>query len=307
MNYILKNITEKRNILEKIKKNGEFRQLERLENEIEFGQSLMITDDYNDPNILLSMALNDGVFRVYVNNNSKQIIIFLESFNWGSGFLNNTTIKEFLNNNGDINKNENLISYHFQSSINQINFNELDDRVRFILKNIMKSHGFNNIDIGENPSNPGYSEYTLCKIDTCNKEKIINQFKLKLDGNEVPLSINEGHYICGLWKYKTMFTMDEIIWSIKNGFSWCYKLKDGTLISWVIGFSDGRITQFATLPEFRGKGYGTKVVSKLIISFLEKGINPLAYIGGDNDISQSLFKKIGYNRSVEVFGLSASK
>ncbi|KAM9995854.1 hypothetical protein ACTFIY_002049 [Dictyostelium cf. discoideum] len=304
MDHILKNGNEKRNILEKIKKKGGFKQLERFENEIEFGQSIMITDDFNDPNIVISLTINDGVFKVYVNNNLNPIKVFLESFNWSSGFFNNIIFNEYLKNNSNLNKNGNSINYHFKQSIDEISFVELDERVRFLLKDIMESHGF---EVGEDPNHVGYREYILCNTDGCNDEKTINRFKLRIDANEVPLSINEGYYICGLWKCKTMFSMDEIIWSIKNGFSWCYKLKDGTLVSWAIGFSDGRIAQFNTLEEFRGKGYGTKVVSKLIISYLEKGINPLVYIDGDNYISQSLFSKIGYNKSVEVFGLCAKK
>ncbi|KAM9969835.1 hypothetical protein ACTFIR_001672 [Dictyostelium discoideum] len=305
MNHILKNDKEKRNILEKIKKKGEFKQLERFKNEIEFGQSIMITDDFNDPNIIISLTRNDGVFKVYVNNNFNPIKVFLESFNWSSGFFNNIIFNEYFENNCNLNENGNSINYNFKQSIDEINFVELDERVRFLLKDIIKSHGFENIEIGEDLNH--VEENILCNVNGCNIEKTINEFKLRIDGNEVPLSINEGYYICGLWKCKTMFSMDEMIWSIKNGFSWCYKLKDGTLVSWAIGFSDGRIAQFNTLEEFIGKGYGTKVVSKLIISYLEKGINPLVYIDADNYISQNLFSKIGYNRSVEVFGLNAKK
>ncbi|KAN0039049.1 hypothetical protein ACTA71_001243 [Dictyostelium dimigraforme] len=286
MKCILKDINEKRNVLEIIKKKGEFKQLERFENEIKIGKSIMITDDLDDPNIILSFAINDGVFRVYVNNKFQPIKEFLECFNWSSGFLNNKIFKQFLKNgNCNLNRNENSINYHLQSLIDIIDFNELDERVRLILKNILESQGFANVDIGGGPGYVEYLEYTLSNNETC-------------------------YNIYKLWKYKTKFTMDEIIWSIKNGFSWCYKVNDGNfvgLVSWVIGFSDGRITQFTTLPEFRGKGYGTKVVSKLMVSFLEKEINPLAYISGDNYASQSLFTKLCFNRSVEVFSLSALK
>ncbi|KAM9988156.1 hypothetical protein ACTFIZ_003517 [Dictyostelium cf. discoideum] len=305
MKYILKNDNEKRNILEKIKKKGGFKQLERFENEIKLGQSIFLTDDFNEPNIILSFSINDGIFKVYVNNNLNPIKVFLESFNWSHGFFKNTIFDENLKNNCNLNKNGNSISYHFKDSIDVIYFCEVDVRVKFLLEDIIKSNGFKIIEM--DPNYAGYGEYTLCNIDGCNNEKVINEFKLRTDGNEVPLSINEGYYICGLWEYQTKFSIDEIIWSIKNGLSWCYKLKDGTLVSWVIGFSDGRITQLNTLEEFRGKGYAKKVLSKLIITYLEKGIKPLAYISGENYNSQSLFGKLGYNKSVEVFGLYATK
>lgn len=117
MDNILKNDNEKRNILEKIKKKGGFKQLERFENEIELGQSIMITDDFNDPNIIISLTINDGVFKVYVNNNLNPIKVFLESFNWSSGFYNNIIFNEYFKNNCNLNKNGNSINYHIKKSM----------------------------------------------------------------------------------------------------------------------------------------------------------------------------------------------
>ncbi len=73
---------------------------------------------------------------------------------------------------------------------------------------------------------------------------------------------------------------------------------DNRLVGVVVGTDDGRkgwINRLAVLPEFRGKGIGTKLLVSMEEEFYKKGMGIIgALIEGDNPDSLEFFEKRGY-------------
>ncbi|CAL7939209.1 unnamed protein product [Xylocopa violacea] len=70
----------------------------------------------------------------------------------------------------------------------------------------------------------------------------------------------------------------------------------GSLAAWMVQSYYGAMFSMQTKPEYRRKGYGTKLVRYLTKRVADKGYQPFVVIRPENDASQSLYKKLGFRK-----------
>ncbi|XP_029670323.1 uncharacterized protein LOC115239758 [Formica exsecta] len=74
----------------------------------------------------------------------------------------------------------------------------------------------------------------------------------------------------------------------------------GSLAAWMIQSYYGAMFSMQTKPEYRRKGYGTKLVRYLTKRVAERGYYPFVVIRPENEASQSLYKKLGFRRLYQL-------
>ncbi|XP_076761951.1 uncharacterized protein LOC143429952 [Xylocopa sonorina] len=70
----------------------------------------------------------------------------------------------------------------------------------------------------------------------------------------------------------------------------------GSLAAWMVQSYYGAMFSMQTKPEYRRKGYGTKLVRYLTKRVADKGYQPFVVIRPENEASQSLYKKLGFRK-----------
>ncbi|XP_017794056.1 PREDICTED: uncharacterized protein LOC108575694 [Habropoda laboriosa] len=70
----------------------------------------------------------------------------------------------------------------------------------------------------------------------------------------------------------------------------------GSLAAWMVQSYYGAMFSMQTKPEYRRKGYGTKLARYLTRRVAEKGYQPFVVIRPENSASQSLYKKLGFRK-----------
>ncbi|CAK9800429.1 hypothetical protein ANTQUA_LOCUS2447 [Anthophora quadrimaculata] len=70
----------------------------------------------------------------------------------------------------------------------------------------------------------------------------------------------------------------------------------GSLAAWMVQSYYGAMFSMQTKPEYRRKGYGTKLARYLTRRVAEKGYKPFVVIRPENSASQSLYKKLGFRK-----------
>lgn len=68
------------------------------------------------------------------------------------------------------------------------------------------------------------------------------------------------------------------------------------LAAWMVQSYYGAMFSMQTKPEYRRKGYGTKLARYLTKRVAERGYNPFVVIRPENEASQSLYKKLGFRQ-----------
>lgn len=68
------------------------------------------------------------------------------------------------------------------------------------------------------------------------------------------------------------------------------------LAAWMVQSYYGAMFSMQTRPEFRRKGYGTKLARYLTKAVAERGYNPFVVIRPENEASQSLYTKLGFRK-----------
>ncbi|KAK2585987.1 hypothetical protein KPH14_010560 [Odynerus spinipes] len=68
------------------------------------------------------------------------------------------------------------------------------------------------------------------------------------------------------------------------------------LAAWMVQSYYGAMFSMQTKPEYRRKGYGTKLARYLTKRVAERGYNPFVVIRPENEASQSLYKKLGFSQ-----------
>lgn len=116
--------------------------------------------------------------------------------------------------------------------------------------------------------------------------------KATIDGIDEMLEIEEKSFISH-WNKQTF--IDEF--SADNGYYIVAKL-DGKIVGYS-GFrfvlDEGHITTLAVHPDYRGRGIGTSLVSKLIESAKNKNIKRLFLeVRESNKVAQKIYKKLGF-------------
>ncbi|XP_012141193.2 uncharacterized protein LOC100880491 isoform X1 [Megachile rotundata] len=74
----------------------------------------------------------------------------------------------------------------------------------------------------------------------------------------------------------------------------------GRLAAWMVQSYYGAMFSMQTKPEYRRKGYGTKLARYLTKRVVEKGYQPFVVIRPENEASQSLYKKLGFRRLYQI-------
>ncbi|XP_011056239.1 PREDICTED: uncharacterized protein LOC105147134 isoform X1 [Acromyrmex echinatior] len=73
-----------------------------------------------------------------------------------------------------------------------------------------------------------------------------------------------------------------------------------SLAAWMVQSYYGAMFSMQTKPEYRRKGYGTKLARYLTKRVAEKGYYPFVVIRPENEASQSLYKKLGFRRLYQL-------
>ncbi|XP_012264274.2 helicase SWR1-like [Athalia rosae] len=68
------------------------------------------------------------------------------------------------------------------------------------------------------------------------------------------------------------------------------------LAAWMVQSYYGAMFSMQTRPEYRRKGYGTKLARYLTKAVADRGYNPFVVIRPENEASQSLYKKLGFRK-----------
>ncbi|XP_060828617.1 uncharacterized protein LOC132913944 isoform X2 [Bombus pascuorum] len=78
----------------------------------------------------------------------------------------------------------------------------------------------------------------------------------------------------------------------------------GSLAAWMVQSYYGAMFSMQTKPEYRRKGYGTKLARYLTKKVVDKGYQPFVVIRPENDASQSLYRKLGFKRLYQTVRMS---
>ncbi|XP_012281374.1 uncharacterized protein LOC105700272 [Orussus abietinus] len=70
----------------------------------------------------------------------------------------------------------------------------------------------------------------------------------------------------------------------------------GTLAAWMVQSYYGAMFSMQTKPEYRRKGYGTKLARYLTKEVADRGYNPFVVIRPENEASQRLYSKLGFKK-----------
>ncbi|XP_024941494.1 uncharacterized protein LOC107268276 isoform X2 [Cephus cinctus] len=70
----------------------------------------------------------------------------------------------------------------------------------------------------------------------------------------------------------------------------------GSLAAWMVQSYYGAMFSMQTKPEYRRKGYGTRLARYLTKRVADKGYNPFVVIRPENEASQSLYRKLGFKK-----------
>ncbi|KAL0129535.1 hypothetical protein PUN28_001652 [Cardiocondyla obscurior] len=74
----------------------------------------------------------------------------------------------------------------------------------------------------------------------------------------------------------------------------------GSLAAWMVQSYYGAMFSMQTKPEYRRKGYGTKLARYLTKHVAERGYTPFVVIRPENEASQSLYKKLGFRQLYQL-------
>lgn len=109
-------------------------------------------------------------------------------------------------------------------------------------------------------------------------------------------SLNESHaeLVNQTWKFGQENAMTMIRNMLRNFPSCCVLDAEGRPVSWVLTDASCAMGMLYTLPEHRGKGYATAVVSALARRLHAEGYPLFCFIEEENAVSLQLFKRLGF-------------
>ncbi|KAM9981889.1 hypothetical protein ACTFIY_004191 [Dictyostelium cf. discoideum] len=312
------------------KKTKEFPQFDFIENQIKIGLYEYFTDNYDFPSVIVSISLITNFIKLFTLNNENldfEIVKnVIKSIDWKKGYFNGLNDIEMDQLLKKTNLNDAILNHHFSNEINTFYFGDIENPilVKFI-EEYFQECGF---EVKTFP----FNHFIIDINDIDNKIKLINQLNsiISNDDNIVPLSKSDAYYIDENYRYKTEFSINELLWAIENGLAFGYKINNDdnsnnnkvkrvdendekntntNLVCWCFIKSDGKSSNLYTLPEFRCKGFALKVKAKLALSSIENNIIPLCSTSHDNTKSISLIQKLGfkYSYSMAVIVISKNK
>ncbi|EAL68980.1 hypothetical protein DDB_G0276957 [Dictyostelium discoideum AX4] len=315
------------------KKTKGFPQFDFIENQTKIGLYEYFTDNYDSPSVIVSISLITNFIKLFTLNNEnldfKIVKNVIKSIDWEKGYLNSINAIEMEELLKKTNLNDAILNHHFSNEINTFYFGDIENPilVKFI-EEYFQECGF---EVKKFP----FNHYIIDINDIDNKTKVISKLNsiISDDDNIVPLSKSDAYYIDDNYRYKTEFSINELLWAIENGLAFGYKINNNNnnkvnrvvdendenninnyynnnnLVCWNFIKSDGKSSNLFTLPEFRCKGIALKVKAKLTLSSIENNIIPLCSTAHDNTKSNSLIEKLGfkYSYSIAVMVISKNK
>lgn len=75
---------------------------------------------------------------------------------------------------------------------------------------------------------------------------------------------------------------------------------NGKLAAWMVQSYYGAMFSMQTKPEHRRKGYGLRLARYLTKTVADRGYSPFVVIRPENEASQSLYKKLGFNKFYQM-------
>ncbi|XP_011494789.1 PREDICTED: uncharacterized protein LOC105359795 isoform X2 [Ceratosolen solmsi marchali] len=116
-----------------------------------------------------------------------------------------------------------------------------------------------------------------------------------VDVKVLPLRAEHAEGIHELYPANDMECHELFLRLIKN-LSAAGVFANGSLAAWMVQSYYGAMFSMQTKPEFRRKGYGTKLARFLTKRVAENGYKPFVVIRPENEASQSLYKKLGFRK-----------
>ncbi|KAL7291466.1 hypothetical protein TKK_0014734 [Trichogramma kaykai] len=111
----------------------------------------------------------------------------------------------------------------------------------------------------------------------------------------LPLKAEHAEGIHELYPANDMECHELFLRLIKN-LSAAGVFADGQLAAWMVQSYYGAMFSMQTKPEYRRKGYGTKLARFLTRRVAENGYKPFVVIRPENEASQSLYKKLSFRK-----------
>ncbi|XP_031787670.1 uncharacterized protein LOC100114973 isoform X1 [Nasonia vitripennis] len=111
----------------------------------------------------------------------------------------------------------------------------------------------------------------------------------------LPLRAEHAEGIHELYPANDMECHELFLRLIKN-LSAAGVFANGSLAAWMVQSYYGAMFSMQTKPEFRRKGYGTKLARFLTKRVAENGYKPFVVIRPENEASQALYKKLGFRK-----------
>lgn len=102
-------------------------------------------------------------------------------------------------------------------------------------------------------------------------------------------------FIYSLWVFSDVYPKSDLLDTVKLNIGLgIFSRKNNELLAWAMCGSYGGLSTLIVQPDHRGRGLGKLVVLAVTKYMGEKGISPHALVNDSNNVSQNLFKKVGY-------------
>ncbi|XP_050533771.1 uncharacterized protein LOC126901397 [Daktulosphaira vitifoliae] len=125
------------------------------------------------------------------------------------------------------------------------------------------------------------------------------QLELKIPDDVFISQLNKNHvdFMYSQWKHSDVYSKSDIEDSVIYNFGYgIFSKNNNDLLAWAMCGSYGGLTTLVVRSDKRNNGLG-KLITKAVTKQMGlRGISPHAIISRFNDISLTMFDKIGYNR-----------
>ncbi|CAB0041729.1 unnamed protein product [Trichogramma brassicae] len=134
-----------------------------------------------------------------------------------------------------------------------------------------------------------------CDEPEKSEEVLDDDVPTDIDVQVLPLKAEHAEGIHELYPANDMECHELFLRLIKN-LSAAGVFADGRLAAWMVQSYYGAMFSMQTKPEYRRKGYGTKLARFLTRRVAENGYKPFVVIRPENEASQSLYKKLSFRK-----------
>ncbi|XP_078039802.1 uncharacterized protein LOC144471541 [Augochlora pura] len=119
------------------------------------------------------------------------------------------------------------------------------------------------------------------------------------DVEVMPLRAEHAEFIHNLYPANDM-ECQQIFRLLIKSMTGCGVFVKGDLAAWMVQSYYGAMFSMQTMPQYRRKGYGTRLVRYLTKWVADRGYKPFVVIRPENEASQSLYKKLGFKKLYQM-------